>query len=165
MLNSIKDYEEEEDEDEESTMFERECELLESRDGGATANSLGTVYLRIVYDDDVYGARIVAEKKPEGGEGADDAEWTTVCNHLIAIQTTLAGAGDARCKWSALDFSTDPPTYRSFEAAFSTPADAAEFKESFNEGKELADQSEIIELPADNSENPVYYGEGRDYES
>ena len=54
-------------------MFERDCELFElekddseSADNpkvdhsGKAAVSLGSVALRIVYDDDVYGARIVA---------------------------------------------------------------------------------------------------------
>ena len=39
-------------------MFERQCTLLEKE--GNIENSLGQVDLRILYDDDVFGARIVA---------------------------------------------------------------------------------------------------------
>ena len=39
-------------------MFERQCTLLEKV--GNIENSLGQVDLRILYDDDVFGARIVA---------------------------------------------------------------------------------------------------------
>jgi hypothetical protein len=141
-------------------MFERECELFEPD----KEKNLGSVILRIVYDDDVYGARIVADRKDGEAESEEDEEWTTVCNHLIAIQTTLTTDHDVSCKWSALDFSMDPPTYRSFEAVFATASDAQDFKDTFYEGKELADQSEILELPANNMENPenYYYGEGGD---
>ena len=39
-------------------MFERPCTLLEKE--GNSENSLGQVDLRILYDDDVFGARIAA---------------------------------------------------------------------------------------------------------
>lgn len=39
-----------------------------------------------------------------------------------------------------------------------------EFKDSFYEGKELADQSEILELPQNADPETYYYGEGGDYE-
>ena len=47
-----------EDEDSDSTMFERPCTLLEKE--GHVESSLGQVDLRILYDDDVFGARIAA---------------------------------------------------------------------------------------------------------
>ena len=84
------------------------------------------VDFRIVYDDDVYGARIIAE----GPTAEGDDEYNVICNHLIgeasyypwelinvhhfidifssAMQTILADD----MSWSALDFSMDPPTYR-----------------------------------------------------
>ena len=37
------------------------------------------VDFRIVYDDDVYGARIIAE----GPSAEGDEEYNVVCNHLI----------------------------------------------------------------------------------
>ena len=39
-------------------MFERQCKLMEKDEDGE--KSLGQVDLRILYDDDVFGARIAA---------------------------------------------------------------------------------------------------------
>ena len=94
-----------------------------------------------------------ASPKDGGDEGAE--EWT-VCNHLIAIQTQVncpkydhklptgvprnwyqipnmtiyqfSSETEAAAKWSALDFSVDPPSYRSFEARFKSEQDARDFK-------------------------------------
>lgn len=60
--------EEEEDDEEESIMFERECEILEKFKDGQDGQEdqikrLGQVEIRIIYDDDVYGARIIANKQ------------------------------------------------------------------------------------------------------
>ena len=38
------------------------------------------------------------------------------------------------------------------------------FQDSFYEGKDLAEQSEILELPANANPEEYYYGEGRDFE-
>lgn len=138
-------------------MFERECKFYEIRDD-KSRNHLGDhVEIKVVYDDDVYGARIVATNYDTN----DDGE--RVCNHLIAIQTVLT-FNDLKCSWSALDFSKDPPTYRNFEAEFPSGEDVQEFRDVFNEGKELAEQSEILELPqgGDNPEN-YYYGDSTNY--
>ncbi len=143
-------------------MYERECTLRElDKESDATTSDLGEVLLKIVYDDDVYGARIVAHSLKSGDDGQ------LVCNHLIAMQTALeeggAGVGGG-CVWSALDFSHDPPAYRKFRAAFRNPDDEQEFRDTFYEGKELADQSEILELPPSADPESYYYGEGGDYE-
>ena len=55
----------------------------------------------------------------------------------------------SRCSWSAFDFSDDPPTYRTFAAEFSqseSTADEAqaEFVSVFQEGKELAEEVNLI---------------------
>ncbi len=112
----------EEDEEEENIMYERECTLHEVPKSGGAATSLGDVVLKIVYDDDVYGARIVAHSvdENEDDEGEEEEEGM-VCNHLIAMQTTLET--DGGYAWSALDFSHDPPAYRQFRATFKTPDD------------------------------------------
>ena len=145
------DEEEDEDDEEENVMYDRECELKDKDSG-----SLGRVVLRIVYDDDVYGARIIACP-------INSSDEDTVCNHLIAIQTELKST-QLSCSWSALDFSRDPPAYRGFEAVFDLEADMSEFKETFSEGKELADQSEILELPQNQREDAYYYGEGAEHD-
>ena len=106
-------------------MFERECELFVDTDDQPT--TITPVVLRIIYDDDVYGARIVAERTSKDN-GAEDGDDWTVCNHLVAIQTNFSSETETSAKWSALDFSIDPPSYRSFEAHFKTEQDARDFK-------------------------------------
>ena len=86
----------------------------------------GEVDLKIVYDDDVYGARILAELPTAA---ADDEG--IVCNHLIAMQTVLA---EDRLEWSALDFSSEPPTQRTFRVEFEDVGVSSEFKDMFAEG-------------------------------
>ena len=51
-------------------MFERPCTLLEKE--GHVENSLGQVDLRILYDDDVFGARIAAYS---GNESIMISRW------------------------------------------------------------------------------------------
>lgn len=106
-------------------MFERECELFVDTDDQPT--TITPVVLRIIYDDDVYGARIVAERTSKDN-GAEDGDDWTVCNHLVAIQTNFSSETETSAKWSALDFSIDPPSYRSFEAHFKSEQDARDFK-------------------------------------
>ena len=132
-------------------MYERFVTLYEREDNG-TESPMGEVELRVVYDDDVFGARIVAI----------NSDGYQVCNHLIAMQTALNEKGN-KCMWSALDFSLDPPSYRNFAATFKSDQDKKEFQETFDEGKDLADQAEILELPQEMND-PYYYGEGADYE-
>jgi hypothetical protein len=52
------DDDEEEEEDDSNTMFDGTCRLFERVNGDP--KPLGVVDLKILYDDDVYGARIVA---------------------------------------------------------------------------------------------------------
>ena len=90
-------------------------------------NLQGVVDLKIVYDDDVYGARILAELPTASSE-----EESIVCNHLIAMQTNLVDM-----QWSALDFSTDPPAQRTFKIELEEDEIKAEFKDIFDEGRKL----------------------------
>merc|ERR1712013_175041 len=115
-------YEDEEDYDEngETIMFHQTATLHIKNENTGEFMSQGEVDLRIVYDDDVYGARILAEGPSAGSE--DDS---TVCNHLIAMQTVLSEGPEL--EWSALDFSTDPPTYRTFRVDFGNEDLRAEF--------------------------------------
>ena len=82
-----------------------------------------------MYDDDVYGARILAELPSASAE--DDS---MVCNHVIAMQTALA---QDNIEWSALDFSTDPPSKRSFRVEFEDISISREFRDMFAEGETL----------------------------
>lgn len=148
------EYEDEEDYDEngETIMFHNTATLHIK---GETGNfiSQGEVDLKIVYDDDVFGARILAEV-PTGS--SEDESY--VCNHLIAMQTVLSDD----LVWSALDFSTDPPTQKSFRVEFDDNVVSAEFKDMFAEGKDLAEQSEILETVGEQDPSEFYYGQGQD---
>merc|ERR1712142_334738 len=147
-------YEDEEyDENEETIMFNQTATIHIKNETTGEFMSQGEVDLRIVYDDDVYGARILAE-----GPSAGSDDDNTVCNHLIAMQTVLSEGPEL--EWSALDFSTDPPTYRTFRVEFSSEDLRAEFKDMFSEGKELAEQSEILETVGDQDPSQFYYGQG-----
>merc|ERR1712152_59585 len=79
------DYEDEEeyDENSETIMFHNTATMHIKGDSGNFI-SQGEVDLRIVYDDDVYGARILAELPSTTAE-----EDSIVCNHVIAMQTAL----------------------------------------------------------------------------
>ena len=143
--NEAEDEDEDDDDDEDSEiMFSGQCRLFEKKDN--QEKELGGVDLKIVYDDDVYGARIVANLNDD-----EDA-----CNHLIAMQTNLEIVDDKKCAWSALDFSMNPPSYRNFVAQFDTAEVQQEFQDSFYEGKELAEQSEILEQ-GEHAEADEYY--------
>ena len=85
--------------------------------------------MKIVYDDDVYGARILAEL-PSATSEDDSIVW----NHVIAMQTVLA---EDNIEWSALDFSTDPPSHRSFRVEFEDISVSREFKDMFAEGERM----------------------------
>merc|ERR1719273_2856815 len=153
-----RDEEEEEDyEAGETIMFHQSGVSLSTQQDGGEWVPQGEVDFRIVYDDDVYGARIIAE----GPTAEGDDEYNVICNHLIAMQTILADD----MSWSALDFSMDPPTYRTFRVEFSSPDTVAEFRDMFAEGKELAEQSEILETVGDQDPSHFYYGQGADGEA
>jgi E3 SUMO-protein ligase RanBP2 len=152
------DYEGDEDyNDLETIMFQQQAFLSQKDDKSGDWIPLGDVDLRILYDDDVYGARIVGE-----GPSGTEEEDTTVCNHLIAMQTNLSDD----LTWSALDFSIDPPNYRTFKAQFESEEATSEFRDMFAEGKDLAEQSEILEQPGGLEGDPqdFYYGVGGDDE-
>merc|ERR1719259_210972 len=150
--------EEDEDSDEEggSVMFANQCQLFEKAD--EQEKLLGRVDIKIVYDDDVYGARIVATKQMNEADEEEDEDEEDLCNHLIAMQTQLEYS-ENRCSWSALDFSSNPPAYRNFVAVFDSDETQLEFKENFFEGKELAEQSEILEQAEGEHDDDDYYGD------
>jgi hypothetical protein len=125
-------------------MYEGECNLFEIKNNNSKEVPLGHCHLKILIDED-FGARIIAIKDAVTNEDAN-AEDDYLCNHFVAMQTTLdVDKDEKRCSWSALDFSADHPTYRS--------------------GKELAEQSEKIILEKPNSggtliPDNMYCGQG-----
>ena len=111
-------------------MFEKICELKEVISENTEA-TLGKAVLKILYDEDVYGARIIALKLNEAnGEVNEDEIY--LCNHLIAIQTNVdVNEAEKCCTWSGLDFSVDPPRYRKFVAIFSGDSDGDDAQVNF----------------------------------
>jgi hypothetical protein len=111
-------------------MFEKICELKEVISENTEA-TLGKAVLKILYDEDVYGARIIALKLNEAnGEVNEDEIY--LCNHLIAIQTNVdVNEAEKCCTWSGLDFSVDPPRYRKFVAIFSADSDGDDAQVNF----------------------------------
>lgn len=146
-------------------MFIRKCELSEQNADGSTKR-LGRVVLKVVYDDEYYGAKVVAIPE-DNTSSEDDDEYEELCNHLIAMHTNLNEDDANTFTWSALDFATDSQqaTYKTFTARFEKDEDGQDFRDTFYEGKDLAEQSEIIEQPGGHEVDPndMYYGEGGDF--
>merc|ERR1712130_979378 len=107
-------------------------------------------------DYGVYGARILAEVPTASAE--DDG---VVGNHSIAMQTEL---GDQEIEWTAFDFSTEPPSQKTFKVEFDDSSVSNEFRDMFAEGKDLAEQSEILETIDEQDPSQFYYGQGGDEE-
>ena len=127
-------------------MFERECDLRELTGDGKEA-SLGRVYLRILYDEDVYGARIVASKFSEEANGEMNEDEVYLCNHLIAMQTNLdVDEEKKKCSWSGLDFSVDPPRYRKFLATFFEESDAGDGKKTVRNEQNFYDYGLLLAI-------------------
>lgn len=131
--------EEEEEEDEEETekslMFEKRVTLQVQDPLTAAWSTQGLGDLQIVYDPDIFGARICVEQDGTGEQ---------LCNTIIALNTILE-VKKRDCVWSGMDYSEDPPVHRKFMAKFSSEEAAAEFKNTFQEGIYLAEQAEIME--------------------
>jgi len=152
---SQQDDEEEyyDDDDETAPMFDAECKMWVKGQSGAWDQPTN-VMLRIVYDDDVYGARIMARAVEAHDEQPDLAD------HIIAIQTQL---GDD-LSWSALDYSGEEAVKKTFKVQFQTDDVTNDFRDIFAQGKEFAEQCEISENGGGEMDDPAqfYYGVGGD---
>ena len=85
---------------------------------------LGMGDLRIVYDDEFFGARIVMVS--DGGE--------TLAEHIVAIQTVLEKEEKAAI-WTVLNLTPAPSSHLTFKAEFSTTQSLEEFASAFSEVK------------------------------
>ncbi|XP_054724856.1 E3 SUMO-protein ligase RanBP2-like [Uloborus diversus] len=95
---------------------------------------LGPGTLQILYDDTIFGYKILMT----------DYKDVILGEHVIAIQTCLRTEKNKGI-WAAIDLSLDPPKKRQFRASFSSNESLQEFKKYFQEGKEMAVSSEIVE--------------------
>ncbi|XP_023229719.1 uncharacterized protein LOC111629977 [Centruroides sculpturatus] len=115
-------------------MFEKRVTLSELDNESKEYKPLGMGILRILYDDTIYGARI---------QMYDDVQ-DLKCDHAIAVQTCLRHE-KTRAFWAAIDISVEPPCKRHFCALFSSINALKEFIKIFEEGKQMAIESEIVE--------------------
>ncbi|CAC5400281.1 RANBP2 [Mytilus coruscus] len=134
----VKVEEEEEDDNEYSTdddseeiVFEKRIKFF-SKDVGWKVVGQGTV--KVIYDEDVNGYLIKVELDNKN----------VVCNHLVAKEQNIS-LNYKDCLWSPIDFSTDEPVRRHFKAKFNSQQAAQEFQKVFEEGRQLAQESDISE--------------------
>ncbi|XP_069130814.1 E3 SUMO-protein ligase RanBP2-like isoform X2 [Argopecten irradians] len=124
---------ENDDDDTEVILFEKRATLLVKENDWKI---LGMGQLKVEYDDDVNGNRIVMD--------TDDKK--TVCNHLLTKESVLrVNRKQKNCEWSPIDFSTDDPVRREFRAQFSSEMVLEEFQSFFEQGQKLAVDSDLSE--------------------
>ncbi|XP_067013935.2 E3 SUMO-protein ligase RanBP2 [Anabrus simplex] len=141
-LEDVEDEEDDEEEDddeydgiERSIMFEKRATLSTKQPNDQNWNTLGQGDLRVIYDQDYFAARIVLEA---------DGTGKLLCNNLIASNTELE-VKKKNCTWSALDYTEETPVQRIFMARFSSETAALEFEQTVMEGREIANQSSIMD--------------------
>ncbi|XP_023348327.1 RANBP2-like and GRIP domain-containing protein 5/6 isoform X4 [Eurytemora carolleeae] len=144
-------YDEEDDEGDNTPMFEAEAELM-VREEGKGWSSPTQVILRIMYDEDVFGARIIGRDV----EAEDDQP--DLCDHVIAMQNIL----EDDLSWTALDYASEDPVRKTFKVSFNSRDIINDFKDTFAQGKEFAEQCEILETGPGEELDPsqAYYGVG-----
>uniref|UniRef100_A0A0C9REL7 RANBP2 protein n=1 Tax=Fopius arisanus TaxID=64838 RepID=A0A0C9REL7_9HYME len=139
--------EEEEGEDDEeihSLMYENEATLLYLGEDNSGWKSIGSGQVRMIYDSDIFGARIIFETMP----------GQVVCSTLISMETEVEVQGDS-CTWTAIDDVFEPPTSRSYRLKFASEDEVQDFLVNFRDGQECARQAGISELTyyEENQEN------------
>ncbi|GFT83849.1 e3 SUMO-protein ligase RanBP2 [Nephila pilipes] len=129
------DYDKSSDEDDDADiLFEKRASLEIFNEASGEFKSEGIGNIRIIYDDSVYGYRITMMS--DSGK--------IMCDHIIAVQTCLRVEGK-KATWAAIDLSVEPVVRRQFCVIFSSLEAVKEFSKCFEEGKEIAIKSEIVE--------------------
>ncbi|KAK0080119.1 hypothetical protein PV325_000425 [Microctonus aethiopoides] len=125
----------ENDEDEQdSLMFERQAVLSYLDNDDNTWKTFGPGQLKMVYDSDIFGARIIFEVIP--GELSSSSVIT------VESQVEIDGCD---CTWTAIDCLVDSPIRRTFKASFTMVNHAQEMYINFKDGHECAKQADISE--------------------
>ncbi|XP_058807194.1 E3 SUMO-protein ligase RanBP2-like isoform X2 [Phymastichus coffea] len=127
------DEEDEEDEDN-MTMFEKQVTLFVRNESENTWDNRGTANLKVIYDSDIFGARIVIESEAK----------EIVSETVISMDTTMK-CEDTECEWAAIDYALEPPIRRSLKTVFATSMTAQEMYHAFEEGQECATNADIRE--------------------
>ncbi|XP_023931708.1 nucleolin-like [Lingula anatina] len=128
------DEEEDDDEDDEQVLFEKRGTL--SYKEGDKWKTVGMGNFKVIYDDDVNGSRIYM--------CSDDDQM--LCSHLILQEMSIECNEKLKsCTWDAHDFATDEAVRKNFRIQFSSAQAVKEFKDVFNQGLDLARESELSE--------------------
>nr|CAD7198226.1 unnamed protein product [Timema douglasi] len=132
--NEEEDLEYEEDA-EKTLMFEKRATLLVRDPSTDQWDTQGPGDLQVIYDPDIFAARIYFECDRSGEQR---------CNTVIATDTSLE-VDKKDCTWCSVDNSQDTPAQKTFMARFSSVEAAQEFESVFHEGLSMAEQPEIME--------------------
>ncbi|KAK0161304.1 hypothetical protein PV327_009789 [Microctonus hyperodae] len=125
----------EDDEDEQlSLMFERQAVLSYLDNDDNTWKTFGRGQLKMVYDSDIFGARIIFEVIP----------GVLSSSSVITLESQVEIDG-CDCTWTAIDCLIDPPIRRTFKASFTMEDHAQEMYINFQDGHECAKQADISE--------------------
>ncbi|XP_051162746.1 E3 SUMO-protein ligase RanBP2-like [Leptopilina boulardi] len=127
---------EEVEEEEVSYMFEKRATLL-AQNNDQTWTNLGMGYLKMFYDSEIFGARIIMEADNTG---------EIVSNTIISIDTSMQVVGK-ECMWTAYDYALNPPKRRLLKAVFSSHQGAEEMYMNFDDGQEYAKGAELTDQP------------------
>jgi len=122
-----------EEEEEETAMFEKRATLATQTDGDW--QTLGTGYLRVLYDDEVFGVKVVMEQDQTGA---------LLCDNLITMEHTYQLEGES-VLWTAMDYARQRARgeRRTFRALFASAAAARDLGQAMDEGVEIAVSSDI----------------------
>ncbi|XP_037076261.1 LOW QUALITY PROTEIN: E3 SUMO-protein ligase RanBP2-like [Pollicipes pollicipes] len=130
---AAEEEEEEEEEDDDSPMFEKRATLHVV--SGADKKTLGTGDLRVVYDDEVFGVKVVM---------TEDKTGVLLCDSFITMQHTYQ-LEDKMVTWTARDYALEPVARRTVCAQFASAAAARDLARVMDEGVEIATSSDISE--------------------
>lgn len=129
------DYDKSSDEEDDTDiLFEKRASLEIFNEAYGAFKNEGMGNIRIIYDDSVYGYHITMIN--DNGK--------VMCDHIIAVQTCLR-MENKKAIWAAIDLSVEPVVRRQFRVTFSSLEAIKEFSKCFEEGKEIAIKSEIVE--------------------
>ncbi|KAF2357580.1 Ran binding domain [Trinorchestia longiramus] len=140
------DEDEEDDEDDyvdSSIMFEKACQLEKRL--GENWDILGTVILRIVYESDSDGARLMA---------TDEGDLLLL-DHIISTDLTYEDLEGTAVSWAAHDLSTQPACHVKLRATFNDDDDKEIFIGTLEEGREFANKGGTTDEDIDAEDEAV----------
>uniref|UniRef100_A0A6P7F5L8 E3 SUMO-protein ligase RanBP2 n=1 Tax=Diabrotica virgifera virgifera TaxID=50390 RepID=A0A6P7F5L8_DIAVI len=128
-----------EDEEYERTMFSKECTLSELGPDNQW-KPVGTGYIQIFYDPNIFAARIIF----------NDENEANLSSTMIGTNSKLEVENN-ECTWTAVEWAGGVgDSWRTLKATFDSEASAAEFQLTYEEGYSFAvDVSFVDKIPED----------------